>query len=124
MYRCEFTDARQFIRHLRVHCIARGYRFYVTGIIPAHKDPAKTDEKIIRQYGIDVSKFARYRQRHKGAAVLQYLRHGRSFVILATQGTHPFFHTERKALKDVRRHPLQILGHRVGTRTGTVVAAS
>lgn len=110
MYRREFTDASQFIRYLRVHCLARGYRFYVTGIIPMHKDPRKTDEKIIRQYGIDVSKFTRQRRRKKGAAVLQYLRFGRSFIILATCGEHPFFAAERKSLRDVRRHPLRIFG--------------
>ena len=112
MYRCEFTDARQFIRQLRLHCIARGYRFYVTGTIPAHKDPAKTDQKIIRQYGIDISKWARGRRKKLGLANLHYLRHGCFFVIIATRGTHEFF-LEEYSVQDIRRKPLLCLGPRL-----------
>jgi hypothetical protein len=104
MYRCEFADARQLIRHLRVHCIPHGYRFYVTGIIPAHKDPAKTDQKIIRQYGIDISKWARGRRKKRGLANLHYLRCGHAFILIATQGMHRFFLEE--PFTDIRRRPL------------------
>lgn len=111
MYRCEFPDARQFIRHLRVHCIARGYRFYVTGIIPAHKDPAKIDQKIISQYGIDISKWARGRRKKRGLANLHYLRCGRVFILIASHGTHDFFSKE-SSIQDIRRRPLRFFSER------------
>jgi len=107
MYRCEFTDARQFIRHLRVHCIARGYRFYVTGTIPAHKDPTKSDKKIIHQYGIDVSKWARGRRKKRGLANVHYLRCGRLFILIACHGAHDFFSKEF-SIQDIRRRPLRL----------------
>lgn len=113
MYCCEFTDVRKFILHLRIHCIARGYHFYVTGTIPAHKDPRKTDEKIIGTYDIDMSKWVRCRQRKTGRAAVHYLRCGHCFVILATAGVHRFFNEEGNVLRDVRRTPLTLMGCRI-----------
>ena len=115
MYRCEFPDACQFMRHLRVHCIARGYRFYVTGIIPAHKDPAKTDQKIISQYGIDISKWARGRRKKRGLANVHYLRHGHFFILIANRGTHPIFANE-SLLEDIRRKPIRCFGHSIAAK--------
>lgn len=129
MYRCEFTNAGQFIRHLRVHCVAHGYRFYVTGTIPAHKDPAKTDQKIIRQYGIDISKWARGRRKRRGLANLHYLRCGHIFILIATQGAHAFFAQE--PFIDIRRKAIRCFGRSLGdgsaagvTRNAVKVQAS
>ena len=74
--------------------VGRGYYFYVRGNIPPHKDPAKTDQRIVGRYGLDVSKWTRCRRRKRGEASLQYLRHGKFFVLVATHGEHPFFATE------------------------------
>jgi len=63
---------------------------YVSGWIPQGKDPEKTDAKLIERYGIDVSKWTRCRRKKAGAANVQYLRHDRFFVLLATRGQHPF----------------------------------
>ena len=113
MYRCEATNLSDFIRQLAVNYIARGYFFCVKGQIPEHKDPTKTDEKIIGQYGIAISKWTRARQKKQGVAGVQYLRHGREFVIAATHGEHRFF-KEEPTIQDVRRVPLKVSMYSIG----------
>jgi hypothetical protein len=56
-YRCVARSVAGFVQQLAVGYIAKGYYFYVSGVIPAGKDPAKTDRKIIEIYGISVSKW-------------------------------------------------------------------
>ena len=114
MYQHVATSIAGFIQQVAVGYVCRGYFFYVCGVIPESKNPSKTDEKIINQYGIAISKFTRSRQRRTGAAGIQYLRHGRFFVILATKGTHPFFQQEQNNIEDIRRTPLQFCGHSIG----------
>ena len=113
MYRCEARNLSDFIRQLAVNYIARGYFFCVKGVIPEHKDPTKTDEKIIGQYGIAISKWTRARQKKQGTAGVQYLRHGREFVIAATHGEHRFF-AEEPHIQDVRREPLKVSIYSIG----------
>jgi hypothetical protein len=117
-YRCVATSVAGFIQQLAVSYIANGYWFYVAGRVPDRKDPAVVDQKIIRQYGIDVSKWTRARQKKAGQASVQYLRYDRCFVILATHGAHPIFASEEKRLRDVRRTPMHFLGYAVGCRKG------
>ena len=112
------TSVASFIHRLTANYLSRGYFFYVTGRIPEHKDPARTDEKIIGQYGIAVSKWARARARKRGEASVQYHRFGRQFVILATSGSHRFFTDEAKNIRDVRRVPLKVAGCVVSYRRG------
>ena len=114
MYRCEANNVSAFIRQLAVGYVCRGYFFYVQGRIPEGKDPTKTDEKIIGQYGIAQSKWAKARGRKRGEASIQYLRHGREFVILATHGGHRFFTDEARQIRDVRREPIKYGGYSVG----------
>jgi len=90
----------------------------VTGRAPDHKDPATVDAKIIRQYGIAISKWTRTRRKRGGQANLQYLRYDRFFVIMATHGQHPFFAAEGKRIRDIRRKPVHFMGYAVGCRKG------
>jgi len=60
-----------FIQQLAVCYIQRGYWFYVTGNIPAGKDPAQIDLKLLDQYGIGLSKYQRCRRKKYGQANLQ-----------------------------------------------------
>ena len=115
-YRCVATSVAGFIQQLAVSYIANGYWFYVTGRVPDHKDPGVVDRKIIDQYGIDVSKWTRARQKKAGQASVQYLRFDRFFVIVATHGHHPFFAAEERRLRDIRRFPLHFQGYAVGCR--------
>src|SRR5580658_9181505 len=115
-YRCVATSVAGFVQQLAVGYIANGYYFYVAGLIPAHKDPAKTDRKILDTYHIDVSKWTRSRRKAQGWANVQYLRHRQFFVIIATHGLHPLFALEAERLVDIRRCPLQFMGYSIGCR--------
>lgn len=118
MYHCETNSVRGFVQQLAVGYVAHGYWFYVHGFIPAHKDPHLTDAKIIDQYGIDMSKWTRSRRKKLGLANLQYLRHGRFWVVLATHGQHPFFAAEAGQIRDIRDSPLHFAGYAIGCRRG------
>ena len=117
-YRCVATSVAGFLQQLAVAYVANGYWFYVTGRVPDHKDPATVDAKIIRQYGINVSKWTRTRRKRAGQASVQYLRFDRFFVILATHGAHPFFAAEGTRVRDIRRKPLYFMGYTIGCRKG------
>src|SRR5450759_5641593 len=113
-YQCVATSVAGFVQQLAVNYVARGYYFYVTGNIPEGKDPAKTDSKIIGQYRIDISKWARARRRKGGLANVQYLRHDRFYVIIATHGEHQFFAAERNQIRNIRKIPLRFYGYAIG----------
>jgi hypothetical protein len=115
-YRCVATSVAGFVQQLAVAYVTHGYYFYVTGVIPKHKDATATDQKIIGQYGIDVSKWTRVRQKKAGVANVQYLRCGRFFVIIATHGRHAFFEAEGGKIRDIRKHPLRFQSYSVGCR--------
>jgi len=107
-----------FIQQLAVGYLARGYLFYVCGEIPAGKDPAKTDRKLLERYGIAQSKHQRYRRKLYGMANVQYLRWGRFFVLMATHGQHSFFKEEEKSIRDFRETPFKVGGYSIGYRRG------
>ena len=52
----EATSVAGFIQQLAVSYVGRGYFFFVTGVIPAHKDPARVDEKLTSRYEVGLSK--------------------------------------------------------------------
>lgn len=116
MYRYEAVSIQGFVQQLAVGYVANGYWFYVTGLIPAHKDPRRTDEKIIGQYCCNVSKWVRARRKLAGLSNVQYLRFGRFFALLATAGRHLFFEAEANRLRDIRDMPLKFAGYAVGCR--------
>lgn len=107
-----------FIQQLAVSYVGRGYWFYVTGRVPDGKDPSRVDAKLVGRYGIDISKWARARRKKLGLANMQYIRHGRFFVLLATHGRHAFFEGETKNIRDVRRVPIKHAGYAVSFRDG------
>ena len=53
-----------------------------------------------------------------GWANMQYLRHGRCFVLLATHGQHRFFDEEAASIRDIRRVPLKFGGYSISYRRG------
>ena len=117
-YRCVATSVAGFVQQLAVAYVTNGYWFYVPGWVPDAKDPASVDRKIVRQYGIDLSKWTRARRKKMGEARVQYLRCGRFFVILATHGEHPFFAAEGRQVRDIRRQPIHFMDYAIGCRKG------
>jgi hypothetical protein len=106
----EAKSLEGFIQQLAVGFVSRGYCYYVTGWIPKKKDPCATDEKIIWQYGIGLTKSSRMRRKEAGYANVQYLRLGRFFVIVASLGIHPFFENEGELVRDMHRPPFFTFG--------------
>ena len=49
---------------------------------------------------------------------MQYLRHGRFFVLLATHGHSRFFGDEGELVRDVRRVPIKFAGYAISYRNG------
>jgi hypothetical protein len=116
MYRCVCDSVEGFVQQLAVGYVARGFYFYTTGNIKPSKDPAAVDAKLIDRYGIDVSKWQRARRKRAGIANLQYVRHDRFFVLLATHGDHPFFADE--PFRDIREAPIKFHGYSIGCGKG------
>jgi hypothetical protein len=119
-YRYVATTLGGFIQQLAVCYVGRGYWFYVPGVVPEGVEPESVDEKLLTKYQIAVSKFERARRKRAGLANLQYLRWGRKFLLLATEGKHPFFAEEASLIKDVRKHPLVVEGYAIGYANGRV----
>jgi hypothetical protein len=117
-YRCVATTVDGFVQQLAVSYLKNRYWFYVPGEVPLGKDPTAIDEKLVRKYDIGISKWARARRKKRGHAKLQYLRYGRTFVVVATHGEHPFFDEERESILDARERPFQFHGYSVGYKGG------
>jgi hypothetical protein len=115
-YRCEATSVAGFVQQLSVAYVTHGYWWYVTGDVPARKDPAVIDRNLIEKYGIDLSRWTRYRRQSLGLANVHYLRYERFFVLVATAGRHRFYEVEGPRVLDVRRVPLKFHGYSIGYR--------
>lgn len=107
-----------FVQQIACCYLRHGYWFYVTGHVPARKDPRTIDRKLIAKYGIDVSESTRARRKRAGRANLQYLRFDRMFVIMATKGEHEFFSIESRSIRDTRHFPLRVGGYSISYRRG------
>ena len=118
MYRYVATSQAGFIQQLACRYIATGYWFYVTGKIPKRKQPEAVDAKILATYDIPMSKFQRARRKKAGQASIQYLRHARFFIIVATHGQHFFFEDHGKAVRDCRQEPIKFFNYAIGYRGG------
>jgi hypothetical protein len=117
-YRAVATSVDGFVQQIACSYLRHGYWFYVIGTIPADKDPIAVDQKLIAKYGIDVSESTRIRRKKAGIANLQYIRHERLFVILATKGKHRFFDEESNRIRDIRSVPIRYAGYSISYRRG------
>jgi len=117
-YRCVATSVEGFVQQVAVQYLRHGYWFYVAGVIPEGKDPTAVDAKLIKKYGIDVSRRERARRKGAGLANMQYIRHGRFFLLMATHGEHRFFEEESGQLRDARRVPIKFAGYALSRRSG------
>lgn len=117
-YRYETQSVVGFVQQLASNILARGYYFYVTGVVPEEKDPAKIDAKLLAKYRIDVSPQTRARRKQAGQANLHYLRFERFFILIATHGTHPFFIEEASRIKDARHQSIRFAGYSLAVKQG------
>lgn len=117
-YRCVTASVEGFVQQLASCYLRHGYWWYVAGVVPAWKDPATVDEKLVRKYDIDISESTRARRKRLGKGNLQYLRYERFFIILATTGMHEFREKEAGAIRDIRRVPIKFHGYSISYRPG------
>lgn len=117
-YRAEATSVEGFVQQIACCYLRHGYWFYVSGWIPHGKDWKAVDDKLIAKYGIAVSESTRARRKKAGHANLQYIRHERFFVILASKGEHRFFAEEGNRVRDMRRVPVKYAGYSISYRRG------
>ena len=116
-YRAEASSLEGFIQQLAVGYLARGYRYFFQGRIPDDKDPRAVDAKLIKRYGLDISKFERARRKRSGLANVQYLRYGHHFVLISTPGEHDPLRADH-VLKDAHDVPIKLGGYAVSFRDG------
>ena len=111
-----YDSPHDLVQYLAASVVCRGYWFYVAGIVPAGKDPAAVDAKLVEKYAANLPNSTRWRRKKAGRANVRYLRHGRRFFLFATKGDHPLFAEEAGGVRDFRRHPLRVGGYSVSFR--------
>lgn len=117
-YRHEATSVEGFVQQIACCYVPHGFWWYVSGRIPAHKDPAAIDRKLIERYGVNISKRTRARRKELGLANVHYLRHERFFVLLASRGRHRLFEEEGNVVRDLRKVPLKFRDYSISFRPG------
>ena len=118
MYRCVTTSIEGFVQQVACSYLVHGYMFYVRGVIPEGKDPVTVDAKLIEKYGIDRTKWRRSVDAQEGIARMQYIRHERTFLLMATHGKHEFFEQEADLVRDARKVPIRFAGYSISYRRG------
>lgn len=120
-YRCEAASVEGFIWQVASCYLKNHYHFYVMGQVRPGRDPREIDRKIVERYRIDVDKWERHRRKQAGRANVQYIRHGRTFLILATgpEGTHRFFEQEAE-IRDANLVPIKFAGYEISYRDARV----
>lgn len=124
-YRCEANSTHAVVQLMAASYLRHGYFWYVTGTIPAGKDPTQVDQKLIAKYGLDISEWERSRRKKQGLANAHYLRHDRWFILLVTEGHHPLKAPaakggEGESIRDCRRVPIRIDGYAISYRRAGV----
>ena len=117
-YRCVASSPEGLVQQVAVSYLRHGYWWYITGRIPVSKDPADVDRKLVAKYGIDISERQRSARKSRGLANMQYIRYQDWFLLLVTEGNHPFKTLE--PIKDCRRHPIRFEGYSLSYRRAGV----
>ena len=115
-YRCIASSPEGLVQQVAVSYLRHGYLWYVTGRIPSAKDEEAVDRKLVEKYGIDLTERQRSYRKKRGLANMQYIRYADWFVLLATEGHHPFKQQEGDQIRDCRRHPIKFEGYSISYR--------
>jgi len=122
-YRCIASSPEGLVQQVAVSYLRHGYWWYVTGRIPDGKDPVSIDRKLIAKYEIDQTDRQRSYRKKRGLANMQYIRYGNWFILLVTEGHHPFKQQERNRIRDCRRHPIKFEGYSISYRRAGITPA-
>ena len=117
-YRCVATSPEGLVQQVAVSYLRHGYWWYVSGRIPGPKPPELIDQKLLDKYGIGLTERQRAYRKSRGLANLQYIRYRGWFLLLATEGHHPFKQQEHLQIRDCRRHPIRFEGYSLSYRRG------
>jgi hypothetical protein len=123
-YQCVATTSHGAVRMLATHYLPHGYRFFVQGSVKPGRHLAQFDALMEAKFRYALSRSARNRRKNArgpgglplGLGNVHYIRFDRSWVLIATKGTHRFFeeHTKRDRFglvqaayfRDVHRDPI------------------
>jgi hypothetical protein len=108
-----------FLRRIAINYLRYGYYRWVLRVIPRDRDLTQIDTKLIQIYGVTLCRTTRMRQRRRGLAVVQYVRWGHTFILLATEGSHQQF--DRLRSFDTRDTPIVISAYTLGVRSSRVM---
>lgn len=125
VYKYLCASPEGLVQQLAVSYIRHGYYWYVLDEIPAGKDPFAVDRKLIEKYGIAISVRERSRRKKAGIANVQYLRCGRTVLLVVTDGHHKIRQPckrggEKEKLRDCRRNPILFEGYSIGYKRSGV----
>ena len=113
-YRCVASTPEGLVQQVAVSYLRHGYWWYTTGRIPGTKNPEDIDRKLVAKYGIDISERQRAHRKARGLANMQYIRFQNWFLLLCTEGHHPFRTQEN--IRDCRRNPIRFEGYSISYR--------
>lgn len=108
-----------FLRRIAIDSMRYGYVRWALRYIPPDRDPHILDAKLTEVYGVTDCRTTRRRQRQRGLAVVKYIRHHHTFVLLATEGVHEQF--DRLRSYDARVTPLHVGQYAIGVQVNQVV---
>ncbi len=119
-YRCVASSPEGLVQQVAVSYLRHGDLFYVAGRIKTGKDPEHVDGKLLGKYQIVLGQRERADRKRRGIANMQYIRFGDWFLLLATEGHHPFKQKERNQIRDCRRVPIKFEGYSISYRRSGV----
>jgi hypothetical protein len=127
-YLCEAQSPEAVVQLIAASYLRHGFYWYVTGSIPAGKDPAAIDRKLIAKYGINVSEWERRHRKQRGVANAHYLRYQQWFILMVSEGHHALKQSavkggEGEHLRDCRRTPIRFQGYSISYRRSGVTPA-
>ena len=97
-------DVDALIQYVATGLAARGYQLYLRGEVPARCDPEKLDEKLIRRFDANKSRWDRGVRKQRGMSSARYVRCGRHWACFFTKGHHPRLADERQNLRNLRKN--------------------
>jgi hypothetical protein len=117
-YRYEVTSLTGYLQRVATHLLPKGYYFFVQGVVPEGKDPRALDAKLLAKYDVVKTEGARRWRKQQGLGNVQYVRYGKSWMLLATHGDHAIREGEGNNLKDVRRVSIRIGDYTLSVKRG------